>query len=226
MSIRTIAEQPVTRTGGCLILVAAVAGMAAACAAGDRPRALYDPDSGRLQRLEHDVNGNGRNDAVGVMDGTQVRRQELDLDENGHVDRWDFYGAGNVLEKIGFSRQNDGVLDAYAFYTDKGALRRIEISTSRDGRFDRVELYQEGVLVRSEEDTDRDGRPDKWETYRRRPVAAPGEPQYAITSVAFDDVGRGTPQRRFVYGDSGQVTLVETDADGDGQFVAGRSGAR
>jgi hypothetical protein len=75
------------------------------------------------------------------------------------------------------------------------------------------------VLARSEEDQNGDGRADKWETYRPEPNAAPGEPKYAITSAAFDDEGRGTPQRRFVYGAHGQIARVELDPDGDGTFV-------
>ena len=50
------------------------------------------------------------------MDGTRIIRIELDLDENGKVERWDFYKAGGELEKVGLSRLNDGVMDAQAFY--------------------------------------------------------------------------------------------------------------
>lgn len=203
---------------------ALVVALAPGCerAARDQPRVQYDPQSGRLQRLEYDANGNGRNDAVSIMDGTRVHWIELDLDENGKVDRWDVYGPDNILQKVGFSRHNDGIPDAEAFYRPDGTLERIQLSTRRDGRFDRVEFYELGVLVRSEEDGDRDGRADKWETYQQRPDAPPGEPPYFITSAAFDDVGRGTPRRRFVYGPHGEVQRVEVDADGDGVFLAVR----
>lgn len=187
---------------------------------GDRPRAQYDANTGRLRTLAFDANKNGKNDAVSHMDGTRIFRIDLDLDENGKVERWDFYDVGRKLEKVGFSSKNDGLLDAQAFYQPEGVLARMEISTARDGRFDRVEFYEAGVLVRSEEDTNRDGRADKWETYRREPNAGPGEPAYAITSTAFDDEGRGTPQRRFVYGPTGAITRVELDPEGDGTFVA------
>lgn len=204
-----------------LSLVVAVLAVAAGCSrqpSGERPRAEYDPVSGRLRRLAYDANRNGRNDAVSIMDGTRILRIELDLDENGKVDRWDFYREDRTLDKVGLSRLNDGVMDSQAFYGADGALRRIEVSTGRDGRFNRVEFYEAGVLVRSEEDATGDGRPDKWETYRPNPGAPAGEPAYAIASAAFDDIGRGTPQRRFVYGHKGQIALVEVDPDGDGRF--------
>jgi hypothetical protein len=183
----------------------------------DAPRAEYD-ESGRLRRLTYDVNRNGRNDAVSEMDGTRVRWIQLDLDENGKAERWDFYSPDQRLEKVGLSRLNDGIMDSQAFYDDRGVLTRIEVSTRRDGRFDRVEFYENGSLVRSEDDTNGDGRPDKWESYRPNPSAGKSEPAYAITSASFDDAGRGTPQRRFVYGANGRITRVEIDPDGDGRF--------
>jgi hypothetical protein len=195
--------------------------LAAGCSrqpAGDKPTAEYDKVTGRLKRLAYDANRNGRNDAVSIMDGTRIDRIELDLDENGKVDRWDFYRPDQTLEKVGLSRQNDGVMDAQAYYTGDGALVRIEVSTRRDGRFDRTEFYEAGALVRSEDDANGDGRPEKWDTYRPNPGAPSGEPAYAIVSSAFDDTGRGTPQRRFVYGDKGSIARVELDPDGDGTF--------
>src|SRR5262245_7591801 len=93
----------------------------------DTPAAEYDPDTGRLRRLVFDVTRNGHNDAVSYMDGTSVHRIELDLDENGRVDRWDFYGANRSLERVGFSRTNDGVMDAQAFYSPDAGLARIEL---------------------------------------------------------------------------------------------------
>ena len=88
------------------------------------------------------------------------------------------------------------------------------MSTKRDGRFNRVEFYEAGALVRSEEDTNGDGRPDKWETYRRNTDKTPNEPPYVIASVAFDDSGRGTPQRRLVYSEDGRSVRVEYPSAG------------
>jgi len=200
-----------------VMLMAAVLG---ACArpAGDRPRAAYDQDTGRLARLEYDASRNGRNDAVAIMDGTRVLHIEVDLTENGKTDRWDFYTPERQLEKVGFSRLDDGVMDAVAFYDAAGDLERMEISTSRDGRFNRVEFYRAGVLEASEEDSNGDGRADRWETYVPNPGHAAGEPPYAIASAAFDDTGRGTPNRQFTY-TGGAITRVEVDADGDGTFI-------
>ena len=210
-------------------IVAIAGGVFGGCSrerAGQKPRAEYDQVTGRLKRLEYDANRNGRNDAVSIMDGTRIHRIELDLDENGKVDRWDFYREDRTLEKVGLSRLNDGVMDSKAYYGPTGDLVRIEVSTRRDGRFDRVEFYEAGALVRSEEDANADGRPDKWDTYRPNPGAPAGQPAYAIASSAFDDEGRGKPGRRFFYGDKGGIERTEVDPDGDGVFEPVRAKAR
>jgi hypothetical protein len=193
-----------------------------ACSGAQQPSAAYDKETGRLQTLTFDATGDGRHDAVGYVDGAQLRRIELDLDANGAIDRWDFYRPDGTLEKVGLSQRNDGLMDAEAFYTPAGALRLMRISTRRDGVFDRTEYYEGETLVRSEDDTDRDGRPDKWETYRPEPDVPASVRPYAITSTAIDETGRGTPSRRLVYGSDGRVERVEIDPDGDGEFTVVR----
>jgi hypothetical protein len=186
--------------------------------AGDRPVADYNRVTGRLQRLVFDLNKDGKNDSVSYMDGTHIIRVELDLDENGKVERWDFYKPDGQLDKVGFASRNDGVMDSQAFYHTDGTIERIEISTHRDGRFDRTEFYDHNVLVRSQDDINGDGRPDKWDEYAPRPNHAPNEPAYAITATAFDDSHSGRPERRFVYAPDGTIARVEIDADGTGRW--------
>ena len=197
------------------------AALAAACSrqpAGEQPRAEYDTTSGHLSKIVFDANKNGKNDTSSYMDGTRIIRIELDLDENGKVERWDFYRPDGKLEKVGFASKNDGVMDSQAFYDPPGVLQRIEISTKRDGTFDRTEFYERSVLVRSQDDTNGDGRPDKWDYYTPRPDHAAGEPAYAILATAFDDTGSGRPERRFIYAPKGTVAKVEYDRDGSGNW--------
>ena len=170
---------------------------------------VYDPLTGKLQLMKSDTNGNGKVDTVSHMDGTRVLRIDIDNDEDGRVDRWEYYDADQRLEKIGTSRANDGKEDAWLYAAADGATERIAVSTRRDGKIDRTEFYEHDALVRAEEDGDGDGKVDKWETYESGRLA----------SVAFDTVHRGTPDRRFVYGVDG-TTRFETDPAGTGHFVA------
>jgi hypothetical protein len=170
---------------------------------------VYDKTTGRLQELRYDSDKNGKADTISYMDGTRVLRIEIDKDEDGKIERWEYYGADQKIEKVGFSRAADGKEDAWSFAAPDGSISRIEISTERDGKITRIEHYAQSVLTRAEEDGDRDGRIDKWETYESD----------RLTIVAFDTAQRGSPDRRLIYGANGSARL-EVDPDGDGVFTA------
>jgi hypothetical protein len=168
----------------------------------------YDK-SGRLQLLKYDSNNNGAADTFSHMDGAKVLRIDIDRDEDGKLDRWEYYGSNQKLAKVGFSRQGDGVEDAWSYGDEAGRIVRIDVSTRRDGKVERREYFEDDQMVRAEEDTEGDGRIDKWETYEGARLA----------SVAFDTVGRGSPDRRLIYGVDGGA-VMEVDPEGDGTFVA------
>jgi hypothetical protein len=160
----------------------------------------YDKSSGKLKLLKYDANGNGVVDTWSYMDGARVVRIEIDQNEDGKIDRWEYYGNGQKLDKIGSSRANDGKEDQWSYPGEDGSIERIESSTRRDGKVTRVEHYRQNILTAAEEDGDGDGRIDKWETYDGARLA----------SVAFDTRHLGTPDRRLIYGADGAVR-VEAD---------------
>jgi hypothetical protein len=162
---------------------------------GEDVKAIYDPASGKLQQLVYDSNKNGKPDAWTHMEGTRVVRIELDQDENGMIERWEYYGPHRQLEKIGASSANDGTVDTWAYRGPDGGPGRIERSMHRDGRVDRIEFYEKGVVVRAEQDVDHDGRADRWETYEKG----------ALATVAFDTKRQGTPDRWFAPGNDGAL---------------------
>jgi hypothetical protein len=170
---------------------------------------VYDQVTGRLKQLNYDSKNTGKFDTVSYMDGARVLRIEIDTDGDGKVDRWEYYGADQKLEKVGFSRAHDGKEDAWSYAGPDGKVERIEISTRRDGKVSRIEHYEKDVPVRAEEDTHGVGHIDKWETF------ANGH----LTSVAFDTTRRGSPDRRLIYAAGGTVR-VEVDPRGDGHWTA------
>ncbi len=169
---------------------------------------VYDKDTGRLQLLKYDSNGNGKIDTWSYMDGARTVRIEIDKDEAGTIDRWEYYGSDGKLEKVGLSRANDGKPDSWVYANADGSVARIEVSTKHDGKANRVEYFEKGAMVRAEEDTDGDGKIDKWETYEGQRLA----------SVAFDLSHSGRPERRLVYLPDDSVR-VEVDRTGSGAFV-------
>jgi len=98
-------------------IILAVALMSAACDDGagrKKIEPVYDKQTGRLQVLKYDSDGNGKADTTSHMDGARVLWIEIDKDEDGHVDRWEYYDADQKLEKVGFSRAGDGKEDAWS----------------------------------------------------------------------------------------------------------------
>ena len=101
---------------------------------------VYDAKTGKLTVLNYDSNRNGKTDTWCYTDGTIVVRCEIDNDEDGKLDRWEFFRPDQKIEKVG-------------------------LSPKHDGQMTRVEYYDPYVILRAEEDTDGDSKIDKWETY-------------------------------------------------------------
>lgn len=157
---------------------------------------VYNPETGRLEELLSDRDGDGRPETRAFMDGAVLKRIEIDRNGDGAPDRWEFYSGGVASAAVGAG----------------GAPRmtHAEEANGRDARVTRREFYSDGVLRRVEDDVDGDGRPDKWEAYDAG----------VLVRVDLDLVGKGYASQRLVYGPGGHVIRVETDPDGDGVFVA------
>src|SRR5688572_8854457 len=115
-----------------LVLTAMVV---AACADpqadANAPIPTYDPETGKLTRLASDLNGNGVPDAFTYMDGTRVLRSEIDADEDGKIEKWEFHGAEGNVERVAVSRENNGTADTWMYPGPDGKLARAEISSEQ-----------------------------------------------------------------------------------------------
>jgi hypothetical protein len=179
----------------------------------------YDAKTGKLTQLTYDRNKNGVIDTWTDMDGTKPLRSRIDLDEDGKIDRWEYYDDKGGLTKVGFSRGNTGKADAWAYARADGKVDRIEISsTSDEKKIDRWEHYDPsapgvgpqgaGALIAAEEDTNGDGKIDKWETYEHG----------ALLTAAFDEDHDGKPDRRMTYR-HGALVLIESAPDASGHYT-------
>lgn len=160
-----LASRPQTRLRD--LMFASLATLAA-CASPESNQAVnatYDKETGKLSQVTVDTAKDGKPNITSFMDGNKFLRIEIDQNEDGKVDRWEYYGPDQKLEKVGLSRSNDGKPDTWAIADDEGGLARVQVSTRADGSLNRTEFYRNNELLRAEVDTDGDGRTDRWETY-------------------------------------------------------------
>jgi hypothetical protein len=195
-----------------VLLSASLAGVAcsrpAAPAAGDTTRPTYDKASGKLKELTYDANQNGKIDTWTEMDGTRPVRSRIDRDEDGRLDRWEYYDEQGALTRVGYSRRQTGSPDAWAYSAPDGQIARIESSSAADeNRIDRRDFYEHGTIVRSEIDGNGDGRTDRWETYKAG----------LLETAAIDENQDGRPDRRLTYA-GGTLVLIESEPDVAGAF--------
>jgi hypothetical protein len=175
-------------------LIGGVALLAAACSSGreqaSHVRPVYNQESGKLEQLVSDRDRDGRAETRAFMSGTAIERVEIDRNGDGAPDRWEYYAKPSGAGAAPI-------------------VERVEEANGSDKRITRREFYAGGTIQRVEDDTNGDGRIDKWESYEAGQLAR----------VELDLVGKGFPSQRLVYGPAGDVVRVETDPDGDGQFV-------
>jgi len=173
-------------------------------AADPKVERTYDPQTGKLNRLAADLNGDGRPDTWTYMDGTTPLRTEQDLDGDGLIERWEYTRPDASIEKIAVSRARNGKPDMWTYLDASGHITRVEMAASgaagaAGGGIERTEFYEEGRLVRVDEDTDGDGRVDKWEKHDGP----------TVLSVEFDLDRDGKPDERVTFGSGGVVTSRE-----------------
>jgi hypothetical protein len=160
-----------------------------ALAAGCRPASppaggatpVYNQTTGRLEQLVADRDGDGTPDSRAFMDGVAVTRVELDRNNDGAADRWEYYATPDGAPRAG---------------APPPVITRAEEANGPDSRVTRRERYEDGRLAATEEDSDLDGRVDKWETY------VEGELRY----VDLDLDGTGVASQRLTYAPGGTVT--------------------
>lgn len=152
---------------------------------------VYSQQTGRLEQLVSDRNGDGTIDTRAFMSGTLLQRIEIDRNGDTRPDRWEHYQKAAAVRA-----------------TSNVEIDRAEEANGPDDRITRREFYEGGVVVRVEEDTDADGRMDKWEHFERGQLAR----------IELDLKGAGFADRRMVYRRDGSVEKVEVDADGRGDW--------
>jgi EF hand domain-containing protein len=160
-------------------------------------KAVYDP-WGRLERIEHDSNGDGKPDRILRHDGAkQPHRVEIDADFDGRIDRWEDFTPEGALRR--WAMADDGRPRLWTVLASDGSTSRYEYDRDGDGRIERAEIVVGGRIGRVELDTDRDGKVDRWQDW------AGG----TLRTESLDTDADGRPDRRLSYGPKGTITGVE-----------------
>ena len=155
---------------------------------------VYSKESGQLEQLVSDSNGDGKIDTRAFMEGRTLRRIEVDRNGDGAPDRFEFYGEAPPERVVPSSPAG------------RAEIERIEESNGPDKQITRREFYERGELARVEDDSNNDGRLDRWELYDVG----------VLVRIDMDLKGSGFPTRRLVYRRDGSIDRVEVDPDGSG----------
>jgi hypothetical protein len=155
--------------------------------------------SGAIRRLDYDTDGDQQIDMRAYVLNGRTVRIEADGNADGVIDRWEYYGPGGELDRIGTSSQSDGVEDTWVAQT--GNEMRVDVATRRDGIADRHEFHVNGLLVRAEQDSDGDGRVDEWQRF------TDGKLRELLLDTSM---ASGHPNQRLVYRTDGSLERVDS----------------
>ena len=161
-------------------------------------KAVYDR-WGRLERIDHDSNGDRRPDRILRHDGQKSpHRVEVDGDFDGKMDRFEeFSPEGKLLR---YSLLEGGRPRRWTVVgDDEKAPLRYEYDEDGDGRVERAEIVLGGRVARVELDTDRDGRVDRWQEWDAG----------RLNQESVDTDSDGRPDRHLRFGPDGRVQGVE-----------------
>jgi len=179
------------------LLLVLIGALSAGCEGRDRVRPIYDP-AGAIRRVDYDNDGDGGIDMRSYLEDGRPMRIEIDGNDDGIVDRWEYYTADGQLDRLGTSSESDGVEDTWV--RQRGTQLEVDVSTHRDGVADRHEFHDSGIVVRAEQDTNGDGLIDQWQRFR----------DGRLTELLLDtSFATGRPDRRLVYASDGSLQRIE-----------------
>jgi hypothetical protein len=128
----------------------------------------------------HDLDGDGRPDALVIERGGRTFCRRIDLNFDGQLDMIRFFDAEGRATREGMDLDFDGRIDAVS--TDDGTTTGMDMDS--DGRPDAWRVELEGGIVEERRDLDGDGRVDSWTHVDR---------SGALVWTSRDDDGDGAP---------------------------------
>lgn len=142
--------------------------------------AIAKPEPGE-EFVQSDLNGDGKPDTFKYYlprqdkpEELRLVRREMDLNFDGRLDLWNWYGEEGELVKQAFDLDFDGKIDVVSFF-EHGVVVRKELYQRSGDKPDAFKYYSNGQLIRSERDTTGNGKIDTWEYWEEGRVHRVGQ---------------------------------------------------
>jgi hypothetical protein len=165
-----------------------------------------DPHSGKLLRVEQDLDFDGTMDTWKTYADGKLSVRVRDENGDGRADVWERYQDGR-LTQLATDRDHDGVRDLFLRYQGRDLVERLE-DANDDGAIDVIVTYQARRRVKSEEDETHNGAMDTWTTF------AVVDGNEVVARVARDSRDEGKPDVFESYEtEGGETRLVRREED-------------
>ncbi len=201
----------------------------------------YDAETGKLTEITYDRNKDGKIDTwVQMAEGHPVSAT-IDTDENGVIDRWEYYDAQGKLIKVGESRgaadratpppgttpasgvpglplpatpdKQTGKPDTWAYFGPDGKLTETEFLEVSNTTDKEPVVRREFYANNIEVRAEEDTDGDGvMDRWERFENGR-------LVSVDFDDGHDGKPDRRFVYDAAGGLAEIDSAPDAEGHYT-------
>jgi len=172
-----------------------------------------DRDENGLLRSRHiESEQSGLPERIETYTAGKLTRIELDENDDGLIDIWNFYDSAQRLEKEERDRNFDGQIDTWtSFDPETDSIRSVFEDRDEDGDIDLWSFYEAGQITLRGEDGENKGRATQLTFYdaqghKLREERRSGEERFPQEQLRFDP--------------DGQVRVRCENRDGDAVFEA------
>jgi hypothetical protein len=118
------------------------------------------------QAQKLDTNGDGKYDIVRVSDGNTPVCIASDMNHDGKPDMYEYFDKSGQVRRREIDFDDNGVANVIEHY-ENGKMTSRELDTTNQGRIDTWDTFDPatGKIVKRERDSTNDGRIDQWWTY-------------------------------------------------------------